>query len=341
MKIRNHFIILFVSFVIISSVGISLLAIKYIKQAFLLFTTSENFGYTLVLGDRLYLKVIISFISLAVIFIIASIPFGLYLFKHISEPYLNILKEFSKLASSRFDLSQSTELDKQEQKMLESYYNVLKADYEKLKEFDKVSAWKDGARMLLHEIKNPLTPLKLTTEQLLLNSNENIEEVKTMHLAIIDMETVLKAFRELVSINFKPKEKIELSQFLNETISLISHKNIPINISIPKETLYIDSEASLLRMVISNLINNGLEANSEKFNINIEYKDNILTTSFITPDVHLENIDAIFQLGVSNKSEDRGFGLFITKRILDYLDHELTVEQKNDKLVFNIKIKTL
>ncbi len=44
------------------------------------------------------------------------------------------------------------------------YTDTLVKDFEIVKDYEKSAAWKDGARLLLHETKNPLTPLKLSAQ---------------------------------------------------------------------------------------------------------------------------------------------------------------------------------
>lgn len=337
--LKNKFILAFIGFVLFISIGLSILSIHFIKESFLLFTLSTNLSYTTILWHRLYVKMLLGFFSLVLVFVFIAIPFGLYLFKRLTNSYVHILDAFSNLARHRFELDQDRNFNLEERQLLNQYYQTLKSDYEKLKDYEKVSSFKEGARMLLHEIKNPLTPLKLGVQSLMLHAKDNSDEVQRLYLALLDIDTVLNAFRELVNIEFKPKERLDFMQFLEETSLLLEHRHIIIRSSISTKSLYVVSEAGMLRMVWYNLINNGCEANQPEFYISIDQELDSICIQFVTPQVQIEDIQAIFKLGFSKKGEARGYGLFISKQMMDYLEHELSVRQTAEGVVFCIRIK--
>jgi nitrogen fixation/metabolism regulation signal transduction histidine kinase len=338
MNIRRRFLIAFVGFVSLISIILCVLAINFIKEAFQIFALSNNPDFILILQNRLFIKVVISFLGVVIGIIICLIPFGIYFARIISNPYLKILDKFSKLAQSRFKVDDD-DLSPDEQKLLNQYYNVLVSDFEKIKEYEKVCSWKDGARFLLHEIKNPLTSIKLSTESLLVQSADHAgEEIKRIYAGLSEFENVLNAFKELVAIEFRPKEKICFQEFLVETNLLIEHKKVSVQAVIPQEKIYFDSEPTLLRMIIINLINNGLEANNSGFFVKIYYDLSKINFEFITPNKNLENVDKIFDIGVSSKGRGRGYGLFICRKIAEYLDVKISAQNKDKNIVFKVEV---
>lgn len=342
MSIKKQFIVVFTGFSLITTLGLSLTAIFFIKEAFDLFIAAPNVGFAIALGNRLFIKAMLGFLSLAVVVSIIAIPIGLFLFKKLTKPYLSILNQFTHLARYRLDINKAEGLEAHEKEVLKKYYDILLQDYEKIKEFEKAVSFKEGARMLLHEIKNPLTPLKLTAQNLMFRATDEYRpDLQKLNIALNDVETVLQAFKQLVQVDFKPKEPMSFLGFFKETCLMLEHKNILIKHELPVEELVIISDPGLLRMVIMNLVNNGLEANVQGFEmvVNYRYVEKQLEILFITKNVTISDPNRLFKVGVSSKGEKRGYGLFICKQITDYLDHSLDVILENNNVIFRIIIQ--
>ena len=331
--------------VLVSTTGISLLGINLLSDAFSLFTQPDYIAYPRIVSERLFQKAILQFIFFSVCVLIITLPIALFVFRAITAPYTKVLKELSTLASERLNQNNETEATIEEKNLLEHCCTILTSDLDKLQDYEKIAGWKKGARMLLHEIKNPLTPLKLTTEHLLLSSPSELRpDLKKMHLAITDCEKVLHAFQELITLTFPPKRTLFAHTFITETFALLEHKNITYTESV-KPNSTINSDDSLLRIVVNNLVNNGLEANQNDFHIQIEENSDFITFLFITPKQNIPDLSRIFKIGYSTKEtrdfQSRGYGLYITHQIIQYLDHDLSVEQNQGDLVFKLRIQKL
>lgn len=335
---KFKFVIFFTLFTCITILIVGLAALHYIKSGLYQFSKAPNKQFLSIMADKLYLKYLISFLFLTVTIFIFSIVIGLKLFTIISKSFVNRIEEITGLAKERVKNYSTIP----ESEILKSYIEILKSDQEKLRQFEKVNAWKNGARLLLHEIKNPLTPLKLSTESLYISAPKEYEdEILCANKSIKDIENILNSFKSLVNIEYAPPYELNFVNFIKEFKKQIEvrYNNIILNSDFLSKTVTIISEANLLKMLLTNIINNGYEANPNSFSVYIFENDNDISIELITRNSYIKDIDRCFNFGFSQKGKDRGYGLFLCRQIADYLDIKLWAENKQKDVVFYIVIK--
>ncbi len=338
MKIKRQFLTFFIVFIAVIISITAIIAIMYMNNSFTILKNCTNPSLIPIMAERMYNRFLIGFSIVLITIITVAIPVGLFLSRTISDPYLSVIKDLINLGRKRLSINEEKELPDNEIDTLRTYSTILMDDFIKIKEYEKVHAWKEGARMLIHEIKNPLTPLKLSAQKLYLNDSlppKDKNDINRILTASSDIENILRCFKELVNINFAPKEYFYLSDFLNEIQKAnpnIVIKNID-NIS----NNVINSEKSLLKMLFVNLINNGIEENSHEFYLEIKDIDNSTTINFITPNREIEDTSRIFKLGYSSKGKQRGFGLFLCRKISQYLELSLKCINSKRGVEFIIK----
>lgn len=337
MKIKSRFILFFSLFTIIISGIIGLTGVIFIKSEIRLFINAPNKEFVSIMADKLLLKSLISFIGLIVIITVLSIYIGLYLFKLISNSFLSSVQKITGLAKDRIKLG----LNKTEDELLKEYISVLINDQKILKEYEKINAWKDGARLLIHELKNPLTPLKLSLESMILTDSNQYDDIKCAIASTKDIENILSNFKNLVDIDYAPLETFDFTYFYNNCINqvLATYPDLVIHNKLLNSRIMINSEMNLLKMLLLNLINNGMEENPLGFYIEMNMSAAGIVIEFITPDRTIEDIERCFVMGFSNKGNERGYGLFLCKQISEYLDINIRAENIDNNVVFCLEIK--
>ncbi len=231
--------------------------------------------------------------------------------------------------------------------VLELSQNKSRIEY-----LQKISAWQEIARRLAHEIKNPLTPIRLAAQQLeekykgndpyfqsLLKQSVEIikEEVETLRRLTADFA----AFAKLPKLD--PKE-VNLADFLQEckssTAGRVEELGVSIDFDIPKAKIKISIDRIMMKRVIDNLIQNAAEAivhaSVESPLIEVKAKTNryrgkpevIITVSDNGPGVPDELRQSIFDPYFTTKEEGTGLGLAISKKIV--LEHggQILLEEK-------------
>lgn len=338
LNIKNKFILFFIIFIILISVILGFTGMYYIKAEVNLFVNAPNKEFVTIMADKLLLKSFVSFIGLILIITSISVLIGLYLFKLISNTFLRTVSDITGLAKVRVNKDEI----KSETGLLKAYIDVLIEDQKKLEKFEKINSWKEGARLLIHEIKNPMTPLKLSLESMVFNDIPEYEDDLNSAIASTkDIEHILRSFKDLVNIEYGRPEKLSFRDFFEEYRSQIlkTYPDLEIVDNTESSPIYINSEHNLLKMIINNLIINGMEANPDEFNVVINSNASEVSLKFLTPGRVINDIERCFVMGFSGKGTDRGYGLFLCKQISDYLDINIEAANLNNDVIFNLKIK--
>jgi len=268
----------------------------------------------------------------------------MFLFHSISRPYFKILNSLFIIGQKRLKTDAALPVNTGELKILKQYVTQLMNDLQKLEDYEKVTAWKDGAKMLIHELKNPLTPLKLSTQNLSLQaglSDESAADVQRILRACNEIETILSLFRNLVNIEFAQKQEFDLFTLIEECINDLKEQGFDFDVqkSYCNKECFVLSEKMLVKMLFVNLIKNGIEENQKGFSVILKENSTNMTVEFVTKDAYIENCARIFKPGYSKKGQGRGFGLFLCRKISDYLDLHLTVENRDNTVVFTAIFK--
>jgi len=206
----------------------------------------------------------------------------------------------------------------------------ISENQKKLIETEKLAAWREVARRIAHEIKNPLTPINVELYRLksmLMKTHD--QESADMAKALDAINTQIIVLQELAghfsTFAREPKltrQKCSIADILTETIALYSNlENVSITASIPDNLPLTEIDARMIGRAFGNIIKNSVEASPEsvRIDINVEEADGFLKIVIRDdgpgfPPEKLENIDTPY---ITTKKSGTGLGLAITKKIID------------------------
>ncbi len=225
----------------------------------------------------------------------------------------------------------------------------LKEQSKKLAETQKQMAWKEMAKQVAHEIKNPLTPMKLSTQHLLMSlqtkDTKNKEKLQAYTQRMIDQIDVLSSiaseFSDFASMPSMQLDSENLSLILKDIIRLntplLSHIDVQENIHLANN---IKCDKNQMIRVFQNLLKNAIEALSETANaqliLRLEKQKNQAYFSItdngigIPPDIQTK----IFTPNFTTKSKGKGLGLAMCKKIIDAHKGEIGFQSEKNKTVF-------
>ena len=213
----------------------------------------------------------------------------------------------------------------------------LELSKEKLAQNERQSAWREMAKQVAHEIKNPLTPMKLSVQHL----SRSLETVKKKDTQTIKdfQNNMIQQINLLTEISDEfsnyaelPKgnmREIDLLVIIDKIVSLFKHeKKVKFQIkSSDLTTANILGDENQLIRVFNNLIQNSLEAMNEEGSITIDILLNkqLLCVNFKDsgPGVLKEIQPKIFEPQFTTKSKGKGLGLALVWQIL--LSHKATI----------------
>lgn len=217
-----------------------------------------------------------------------------------------------------------------------------------LKHSERESAWREVARQIAHEIKNPLTPMKLNVQFLLKSYKNNDPEFeskinsisKSLITQIDTLDNVAEMFSNFAKSKSLDFSEVDLSKVLLSSVNLFN-KNSKVSISIKFENddskfITIGFEKDILR-AINNILKNAIQS-SEKTNDGIikivVNKDSKFITVAITDNgngISEQMKQKIFQPYFTTKTSGTGLGLAIVKNIMNEIGGEVYFESENQK----------
>jgi signal transduction histidine kinase len=341
MTTRKQFIFALVAIQIAASALMAIAAVGFLSATLDQLIGVSNNPILGIMHDRVILRTIVSFIGIAVMVTLITIPAGMLLSRIMVAPYLRILHRFSTLAQDRLHKSDLAGIAKNERDLLEHYAATLLADMRTRRDFEKARSWKEGARMLMHELKNPLTPLKLSAQQLALTAPQASGEAGRILTALDDVEKILVMFRNLVNIEFNAKQRINVASALPALLEQMRDTGLLFTVhgETGTDELIADFEPTLVKMLMVNLINNSVEENPEGCEIHYSRTAEHLQIDVLTRDRTIAQPGMVFRAGYSSKGRNRGFGLFLAQIISEYLDLGINCANTPAGAIFSVRFR--
>jgi nitrogen fixation/metabolism regulation signal transduction histidine kinase len=218
---------------------------------------------------------------------------------------------------------------------------------ERLVQAERVAAWRELARRLAHELKNPLFPLQLTVENLLRakqSSPEQFEEVfressATLLAEIGNLKAIIGRFSEFSKMPQPQLQRVQVNEMVRGVVQLFQaqlqapgHAPIDCKLDLDEGLEPIAADPELLHRALSNLVLNAMDAMPQggtltlrtlrdDGKVRIEVAD---TGSGLTP----EECERIFTPYYTSKQHGIGLGLAIVQSIVS--DHDGTISVKSE-----------
>ena len=225
-------------------------------------------------------------------------------------------------------------------------------DVSQLMAAQRATAWGEVARRLAHEIKNPLTPIRLAAELLEMRLENKLSEesdINLLHRTIATITTQVDAlkqmvndFREYAKIPTAKLSRLSLNAFLEEVAQLYHEADVPVRLELDNTIPLIEADPAQLRQVLHNLISNSVDATEgDRPQIVIETKHIGTGTAADGSAVLLrisDNgvgfssaiLDKAFEPYITTKETGTGLGLPMVKKILDEHNASIRLSNKTD-----------
>ncbi|BAV04705.1 His Kinase A (phospho-acceptor) domain-containing protein [Filimonas lacunae] len=231
------------------------------------------------------------------------------------------------------------EYNKMVQKLEESAQGLARSERE--------GAWREMARQVAHEIKNPLTPMKLSIQYLQKAINSGHPNVKQLSEQVADtlveqIEQLAKIagdFSQFANIGNVTPEHFDISEVIS-TLTKLYNTDSSLHIDWQKTstgTDYILADKVQVNRLFTNLIKNAIEASSEHESVDItvrQYRqDDRVVVAIIDNGTGIpkDMQDKIFTPNFTTKSSGTGLGLAICKGIVEKANGNIWFETKEEK----------
>jgi two-component system nitrogen regulation sensor histidine kinase NtrY len=195
----------------------------------------------------------------------------------------------------------------------------------------KALTWQEIARRVAHEIKNPLTPIKLSTERMLKkweHRDADFDQVfhrsaKTIVKEVDSLRRLVDEFSRFGKMPEINKTPTQILIIIDEAVNLYKgYKGLEINISTPDNSPMVEMDGEQFKRVMINIFDNAIEAMTDSGRINIILNFDIpANRAYINitdngPGIRDEDKEKLFLPYFSTKKGGTGLGLAIANRII-------------------------
>lgn len=214
-------------------------------------------------------------------------------------------------------------------------------------------AWREMAKQVAHEVKNPLTPMKLTIqnfERKFDPQDPNVgEKVKQMSKTMVDqidlIATVASAFSEFAKLPEKNNEVINLNAEITDILRVFNDDQIFIHAN--KTNIMVNMDRIYLSRIITNLVTNAKQAQSDDrnllVNVDIEQHQRKVIISVQDNGIGIpENMyERIFEPNFTSKNSGMGLGLSMVRKMVEDYKGRISVKSEVGKgSTFTITLPT-
>jgi len=276
-------------------------------------------------------------IHIYVIALVIALIFSNIIRKQLSKPLLDLENKLREMRlgkrNEKIEYKSNDEISQ-----LVEQYNITVDELDRsarlLAKSERESAWKMMALQIAHEINNPLTPMKLSIQQLQRTKqigdskfDEYFNKSTQMLVEQIDnLSHIASTFSTFAKL---PEVKVERTNLNEKIISAVelfknNDKGVIINYLLPEENIFVFIDPEQLQRVLSNLIKNAIEAIGEKqtekfIEVSLQSIDNKAIIFVIDNGIGInpESADKLFVPSFTTKNTGMGLGLAISKSIIE------------------------
>ena len=290
----------------------------------------------------------LNYIILVNLFIVA---FAIWLSWIISNNLTNAITKFSEMLNRVNLLEDDPQpiryYQNDELNQLVKAYNKLilqiKEQKERLSFKEKEEAWREMAKQVAHEVKNPLTPMKLTIqnfERKFDPTDPHIQEkVKSLSKTIVDqidlVATVANAFSQFAQLPQKHNEVFDINQEIKKNLNIFSDEKVYFHTN--KESILVEMDKIYLSRIITNLVANASQAKDDHreniINVDVEQRQKriFITVQDKGKGIPEDMYDRIFEPNFTSKSSGTGLGLTMVRKMVEDYKGVITVNSEVGK----------
>ena len=220
---------------------------------------------------------------------------------------------------------------------------------------ERETAWREMAKQVAHEIKNPLTPMRLTVQSFQRKFDCNDPDIDKKMAEYTS--TLLQQIDTLSSISsaFSTYAKMPAQQ--DETLNVVKISKLALDI-FNEDYIYFFSEEDVVRArfdrtqlirVVTNLVKNSIQSiaqkNPEEPRIDVIVETEGSSVNILVSDngigVPEENKTCIFEPQFTTKTSGMGLGLGMVKNIVETYGGTITLQSSEEKTVFKVSFPAM
>jgi nitrogen fixation/metabolism regulation signal transduction histidine kinase len=283
--------------------------------------------------------------------ILAAVLASLWFAARVTRPVVSLAEAARRVAAG--DLNAKVEVESSDELgELAASFNRMTEDLMQQKErtlqAERVAAWRELARRLAHELKNPLFPLQVTVENLMRakeKSPEMFEEVfhestVTLLEEINNLKTIIGRFSEFSRMPQPQRHPMQVNDVVRSVLrvfqaQLQSKNQIVVHTELAEALPEISADSDLLHRALQNLVLNAIDAMSQGGELTIRTAslgDRVeLSVSDTGSGLTQEECGRLFTPYYTTKQHGTGLGLAIVQSVVSDHGGKISVESTKEK----------
>lgn len=196
---------------------------------------------------------------------------------------------------------------------------------------EKALAWQEVAKRMAHEIKNPLTPIQLSTEHMIKkwqSRDEDFEKIfdRSTKAIIKEVESLKKLVNDFSRFGTMPelkKSPLKVSAIIDEVVNLYrDYKDVAISVTSGGEDVLVELDAEQFKRAVINLVGNAIQAMQSQGRIDISIEHDVRSNRVRIdiaddgPGIRDEDKEKLFLPYFSTKKDGTGLGLAIASKVV-------------------------
>jgi nitrogen fixation/metabolism regulation signal transduction histidine kinase len=226
--------------------------------------------------------------------------------------------------------------------LIEEYNRLIKKveeSAEKLAHQEREGAWREMAKQVAHEIKNPLTPMKLSIQYLLHAYRSNPEDISpllkrvsgTLIEQIDNLASIASEFSNFAKMPRADNQKLVVNDLVKSVFDFFNEGSemIDLSLELPEIQIFVFADKNHLIQVLNNLIKNATQAipDHRRGNIVVSLHQRDQTAIIKVKDngtgISEDKWNKVFVPNFTTKNSGTGLGLAISKNIIESVDGKI------------------
>lgn len=281
--------------------------------------------------------------------ILLAIVASLWIASRFSRPIEQLAAAATEVAAGHWDTKVEVASNDEVGALAESFNHMtqqLSGQRERLVQSERVAAWRELARRLAHELKNPLFPLQLTVENLVKargSSPAEFEEVfregtQTLAAEIANLKNIIARFSDFSKMPKPQLQEVDVVEVLRRVATLYEplltqhQPQIVLHCQLGEEALLVAADLDLLHRALSNLVLNATDAMPSGGSLTMESRrkgDSVeIRVSDTGNGMTAEECGRLFTPYYTTKQHGTGLGLAIVQSVIS--DHNGTIRVESE-----------
>ena len=297
---------------------------------------------------------ILNIVQVYLLLFVLAIIISYFVSSYITNPISEIVYKMKQMRIDKLNKKINLKVTSREMfTLVNSYNNMVDQIDQNIKEISKSQrelAWREMAKQVAHEIKNPLTPMKLSVQNFKIkfdpkdpNVEKKLDEYsKTLIQQIDVLSSIATAFSSFAELPAQKNEKIDLISTIKLCLEIFNDRNVVFKSDLNKLEILFD-RTNLIR-IINNLVKNSIQATNDilepKILVQVKKINKSALIEIIDNGLGIPNElkEKIFEPNFTTKTKGMGLGLSIIKNLITNYKGTISFKSKKGETVFTIKL---